>query len=162
MVVVGLEFDTRLARALQEGPEVLPADAEVLTGYLDMIAGLLADHATERHESWSSAVESEKEIADLLALEEVVAERAVSLRAETVEAVLQKLRVWRRLDSGDGACDDEDGRATVRDRLVLSVEADLTRMARAAGPGPSSPRAPATTSSSRPSSLSRQLGFSST
>ncbi|MDP5122359.1 MAG: hypothetical protein NWP84_00560 [Cyanobium sp. MAG_04] len=132
MVVVGLEFDTRLARALQEGPEVLPADAEALTGYLDMIAGLLADHATERHESWSSAVESEKEIADLLALEEVVAERAVSLRAETVEAVLQKLRVWRRLDSGDGACDDEDGRATVRDRLVLSVEADLTRMARAA------------------------------
>lgn len=132
MVGVGIEFDTRLARALQEGPEVLPGDAEALTGYLDMIAGLLADHASERQGSWSMAVEAASEVADLLALEEVVAERAISLRAENVESVLQKLRIWRRLDSDDGECDDEDGRATVRDRLVLSVEADLTRMARAA------------------------------
>ena len=132
MVVVGLEFDTRLARALQEGPEVLPPDAQVLNGYLDMIAGLLADHATERQENWSSAVETASSIADLLALEETVGERAISLRAETVESVLQKLRIWRRFNSGDGSCDDVDGRATVRDRLVLSVEADLTRIARAA------------------------------
>lgn len=132
MVEVGLEFDTRLARALQEGPEVLPADADVLTGYLDLIAGLLADHAMEHDVSWSMAVEASSSVADLLALEEIVAERAVSLRAETLEAILGKLRIWRRLDSSEESCDEEDGRAGVRDRLVLSVEADLTRLARAA------------------------------
>lgn len=130
MVSAGLEFDTRLARAMQEGPEVLPGDAGLLTGYLDMIAVLLADHAAERHDSLSDALETEAEIAGLLALEELVAERAVSLRAETIAGVLGKLRIWRRLDSGEESCDAEDGRASARDRLVLSVEADLVRMAR--------------------------------
>lgn len=131
MVCEGLEFDTRLARALHEGPEVLPADSGLLTGYLDMIAALLADHATERHESWAMALEAEAEIADLLALEEVVAERAVSLRAETIDGILGKLRLWRRLESDEESAAAEDGRASVRDRLVLSVEADLSRIARA-------------------------------
>jgi hypothetical protein len=131
MVGAGLEFDTRLARALQEGPEVLPADAGLLAGYLDMIAGLLAGHATELPENWAEALETEAEVAGLLALEELVAERAVSLRAETIAGVLGKLRVWRRLDCGEECADEEDGRASARDRLVLSVEADLVRMARA-------------------------------
>jgi hypothetical protein len=131
MVDVGMEFDTRLAQALQEGPEVLPADSEMLTGYLDMIAGLLADHAMEREESWDIALEAEASIADLIALEEIVAERAISIRAETLAAVLEKLRIWRRLESSEESCDTEDGRAGPRDRLVLSIEADLVRMARA-------------------------------
>ncbi len=68
--------------------------------------------------------------ADLLALEEVVAERAVSLRSETVDGILGKLRLWRRLESDEESIGAEDGRASVRDRLVLSVEADLSRIAR--------------------------------
>ena len=131
MTVVGLEFDTRLARALQEGPGVLPADATVLTGYLDMIAELLADHAAVWQESLAEAEESGSEIADLFALQDVVAERAISLRAESVGEVLEKLRIWRRLHSDEECRAEEDGRATPRDRLVLSVEADLARIARA-------------------------------
>ncbi len=55
------------------------------------------------------------------ALEIAVAERAIGIRGETLEMVRGKLAIWRALGPGS---DDED-MGSPRNRLILSVEADI-------------------------------------
>ena len=57
-----------------------------------------------------------------------MAERAIAMRADSLEAVRGKLAIWRALGAG---ADDSDEQSP-RNRLILSVEADLERLS--AGP----------------------------
>lgn len=122
------KLDNRLVRALREGAAVLPEDLTLLNGYLTMIDRLLAEKAVELEPSWSKACASAAEIDTLQALEATVAERAIAVAAADLGAVRAKLAIWRAL--ADGAPDDDP--STPRNRLILSVEADLERLSRKA------------------------------
>lgn len=117
-------LDDRLMRAMREGHEVLPDDLALLRGYLRLIEGLLAEKATELEPDWAQACASAVEIETLQALESVVVERAIGVRASDVSAMRVKLDIWRLLVAGD-----EDGHAgSSSHRLVLSVADDLERL----------------------------------
>jgi hypothetical protein len=117
-------LDTNLLRALREGTSALPADLGKLRGYLRMIGALLEERACELEPSWEQACAAAAEIATLQDLEISVAERAIGVRAESLEQVRAKLAIWRALASTG---EDRDLRSP-HNRLVLSIEADLERL----------------------------------
>jgi len=120
-------LDINLVRAMREGTSALPADLGKLRGYLRMIGALLEEKARELEPSWEQACASAAEITTLHNLETAVAERAIAVRSEGIEQVLTKLAIWRALAAGG---EDGDLRSP-QSRLVLSVEADLERLATA-------------------------------
>lgn len=119
-------IDYKLVRAMREGADALPADIGCLQGYMRMIEGLLEEKASELEPSWEAACAIANEIETLHALETVVAERVIAMPADTIDAVRGKLAIWRALGAG---ADDSDENSP-RNRLILSVDADLERMAR--------------------------------
>jgi hypothetical protein len=123
-MVTEQHLDINLLRAMREGTSALPADLGKLRGYLRMIAALLEEKARELEQSWEQACAAAAEISTLQDLETSVAERAISVRAESLEQVRAKLAIWRALASGG---EDGDLRSP-QSRLVLSIEADLERL----------------------------------
>jgi hypothetical protein len=123
----GIALDNRLVRALREGKGVLPADLGQLRAYLRLIAGLLAEKAEEVEADWELACVAAAELDTLQTLEVAVAERAITVRSDTLDDVRSKLEIWRALAAGDEDCDLR----APRNRLILSVEADLERLMRA-------------------------------
>ncbi len=122
----GTALDNRLVRALREGKHALPADLGQLRAYLRLIAGLLAEKACEIEADWQEACVAAAELDTLQTLEVAVAERAITVRSDTLDEVRSKLEIWRALAAGDEDCDLRDP----RNRLILSVEADLERLGR--------------------------------
>jgi hypothetical protein len=123
----GTALDDRLVRALREGKQVLPADLGQLRSYLRLIAGLLAEKSEEVEADWEQACLAAAELDTLQTLETAVAERAITVRSDTLDEVRSKLEIWRALAAGDEDCDLR----APRNRLILSVEADLERLMRA-------------------------------
>jgi hypothetical protein len=119
-----LKLDDRLTRAMRGGAAALPGDLALLRSYLRLIAGLLEEKATDLEHDWGQACAAAAEIETLQTLELAVAERAVAIRAESIETVRGKLAIWRALGPASG---DDDMRSP-RNRLILSVEADLERL----------------------------------
>ena len=122
----GTALDNRLVRAMREGKTVLPADLGQLRAYLRLIAGLLAEKAEEVEADWDLACLAAAELDTLQTLETAVAERAITVRSNTLDEVRSKLEIWRAISAGDEDCDLREP----RNRLILSVEADLERLAR--------------------------------
>ena len=120
----GSKLDYRLVAAMRQGTDALPDDVGQLRGYMRMIGTLLAEKAAELEPSWEQACAAAAEIETLQNLEVAVAERAVAIRAESLETVRGKLAIWRTLAPG---AEDED-MVSPRNRLVLSVEADIDRL----------------------------------
>ena len=120
-------MDMRLLRALEEGPEALPSDLRRLASYLQLIEDLLAEKAREYHPTWEMTVIAGAEQADLHALQESIAERAIDVHAGDTETVLAKLAIWRALEGLELDCEDGLPAGPLRDRLVHSIEADLQR-----------------------------------
>ncbi len=120
---VSAKLDDRLLRALSGDAAALPGDIASLTGYLRLIQDLLGERAVEHEPSWALACASAAEIETLQALETTVVERAIGLRVGDLDGVLTKLAIWRQLG--------EDSECRLRDRLILSLEDDLRRLARA-------------------------------
>ena len=81
------KLDTQLVRALREGSTALPNDLGRLRSYLGIIEALLAEKASELEPSWDQACAAAAEIATLQNLEASVAERAIAIRADSLEAV---------------------------------------------------------------------------
>jgi hypothetical protein len=129
-MMVAQILDNRLARALCEGAEVLPDDLAQLAQYLRLIDGLLAEKAMEHEAALAQVDESAAEIECLQVLEATVAERAISNRAGGLEEILAKLEIWRALAAGAEPSGEHGDRGSQRDRLVLSVEADIVKLAR--------------------------------
>jgi hypothetical protein len=121
-------LDHALVRALHGGPAALPECPRRLAGYLETIEHLLTEKARENAPTWDEACVAASEVETLLALERAVAERVIGLRGDTIGTVIGKLMVWRALRPA-GA--DDTAMLSLRDRLVLSLEADLIRLARA-------------------------------
>ena len=109
---------------MRDGADALPGDITSLRGYLRMIEALLEEKAAELEPSWEQACAVAAEIETLQALEVAVAERAIAMRADSLEMMRGKLAIWRAL-APDG--DDGDMRSP-RNRLILSVENDLEHM----------------------------------
>lgn len=126
MVESGQKLDYRLVRALREGTDALPGDIGKLRGYLRMIGSLLEEKAQEMEPSWEQVCASAAEIETLQALELAVAERAIALRADSIEAVRGKLAIWHAL----GPDADESNVSSPRHRLIVSVDQDLERLSR--------------------------------
>lgn len=124
MTVTERYLDINLVRALRTGTAALPADLAKLRGYLRMIGSLLEEKARELEPSWEQACAAAAEIATLQDLETSVAERAISVRATSLDDVRAKLAIWRALA---GSSEDGDLRSPLS-RLILSIEADLERM----------------------------------
>lgn len=122
-------LDNRLILAIRQGAGALPADLGRLHGYLRLIESLLAEKAGELEASLEAADAAAAEIETLQRLEATVAERAIAVRAEDLAAVREKLAIWRALSPG---IEDAD-LGSPRNRLVLSVEADLERLAEGHG-----------------------------
>ena len=120
----GSRLDYRLVRALRQGTDALPDDIAELRGYMRMIGTLLAEKAAELEPSWEQACAAAAEIETLQDLETSVAERAIAIRAESLATVRGKLAIWRAL----GPASDDDDMRSPRNRLILSVEADLERL----------------------------------
>ncbi len=120
------KLEEGLVDALRAGAGVLPGDLGVLADCLRTIGILLAEKAMELEPSWDEALAVAAEIETLFDLETAVAERAIATPAASLAEVLAKLAIWKALsdNTGDGGPD------TVRDRLVLSVAADLERLGR--------------------------------
>lgn len=118
-------LDYRLVHAMRQGVDALPADLERLRSYIRLIDTLLVEKAGEMEASLEAADEAASEIETLLNLEAAVTERAIGILARDLPAVLDKLAIWRTLSPGDA----ETGLSSPRNRLVLSVEADLERLA---------------------------------
>ena len=125
MVKTEPKIDYLLVRALRDGSQALPGDLRALRGYLAMIGTLLEEKATELEPSWEQACAVAAEIETLQALELAVAERAIALPADSIEAVRNKLAIWQALEP-----DADDSAESPRSRLIRSVEADLERMSR--------------------------------
>lgn len=121
---ISSKLDYRLVRALRQGTDALPDDIAQLRCYMRMIGTLLAEKAAELEPSWEQACAAAAEIETLQNLEAAVAERAIAIRAESLETVRGKLAIWRALGPGS---EDDDMRSP-RNRLILSVEADLERL----------------------------------
>jgi hypothetical protein len=127
MMSSGTTLDNRLVRALREGAEALPGDLGQLRAYLRLIETLLAEKAAELEPSWDQACAAAAEITTLQTLEATVAERAIAVPAGSLAEVRAKLAIWRALAPG---AEDGDMRSP-RNRLILSVEADIERLSRA-------------------------------
>ncbi len=122
---MNLDLDYRLVRAIREGTDALPDDVGQLVRYLRLIESLLAEKASEIEPTWELACAAATEVETLHALEAAVAERVIAIEADGLEAIRGKLAIWRALADGD-----EDGDpASLRNRLILSVAADLERLA---------------------------------
>ena len=121
------KLDYRLVRALREGTDVLPGDIGELRAYLRMIASLLEEKAHELEPAWDLTCAAAAEIETLLTLERTVAERAIAIRATSIDMVRGKLAIWRTLGPDSEDCDID----SPRNRLILSVDEDLARLARA-------------------------------
>jgi hypothetical protein len=119
-------LDDRLVRALRDGALALPGELTTLRRYLETIDRLLGEKAAELEPTWAQALASAAEIETLQALEGAVAERAITVEAEDIGAVQAKIAIWKALAAGapDGDL------ASPRNRLILSVERDLDRIAR--------------------------------
>ena len=128
MVTTEPKIDYRLVRALREGSQALPGDIRALRGYVAMIGTLLEEKATELEPSWEQACAVAAEVETLQALELAVAERAIALAADSLEAVRSKLAIWEALGP-----DADEQAESARNRLVRSVMADLERLGRGAG-----------------------------
>lgn len=124
MTVTEQYLDINLVRALRTGTSALPEDLAKLRGYLRMIGSLLEEKARELEPSWELACAAAAEIVTLQDLESAVAERAISVRAGSIDDVRAKLAIWRALAAGS---EDGDLRSPMN-RLVLSIEADLERL----------------------------------
>jgi hypothetical protein len=120
-------LDNGLVRALRGGHAALPECPRRLAGYLRTIERLLAEKAREHEPNWDEACAAAKEIETLQALATAVAERVIALRGQDLPAVLAKLALWRDLAP---AGEDDACARDLRDRLILSVEADLVRLDR--------------------------------
>jgi hypothetical protein len=120
------KLDIGLVRAMREGTSALPGDLGRLREYLRTIEVLLAEKAGELEPSWEQACAAAAEIVALNQLEATVAERAIAVRAEDLKDVRAKLAIWRALAAG---AEDGDMRSP-RNRLILSIEADLERLGR--------------------------------
>jgi hypothetical protein len=129
MVMMKTGLDYRLLKAIRGGAEALPDDIGCLRGYLRTIETLLADKAGELEPSWDQACAVAAEIETLQALETTVAERAIAIRAETLETVRGKLAIWRVLSPGT----EDESAESPRNRLVASVVRDIDRLLGRAG-----------------------------
>lgn len=118
------KVDVQLMRALKEGAGALPGDLDRLLGYMSLIGGLLEEKANDLEPSWDAACAAAAEIETLQVLESTVAERAILTAADTLRAVRSKLAIWKALTLGA----DEEADAP-RNRLILSIEDDLQRLA---------------------------------
>jgi hypothetical protein len=118
------KLDYRLVRALREGTDVLPGDIGELRGYLRMIGSLLEEKASELEPAWDLTCAAAAEIETLLTLERTVAERAIAVRATSIEMVRGKLAIWRALGPDSEDCDMD----SPRNRLILSIDEDLARL----------------------------------
>jgi hypothetical protein len=127
MVDTEQKLDYRLVRALREGIEVLPGDIAQLRRYLRMIEALLQEKASEVEPAWDLTCAAAAEIETLLTLEQTVAERAIAVQATSIEGVRGKLAIWRALEADSEDCD----MSSARNRLILSIDEDLARIARA-------------------------------
>ncbi|HVL20788.1 MAG TPA: hypothetical protein VM422_07415 [Amaricoccus sp.] len=114
----------QLIRAIREGAAALPGDLDRLCAYMSLIGRLLEEKANELEPSWEAACAMAKEIETLQLLESAVAERAVGTAADTLAAVRSKLAIWKALSEGS-----EEEPRTPRNRLILSIEDDLQRLA---------------------------------
>ena len=128
MVTTEPKIDYLLVRALRDGSQALPGDIRALRGCLTMIGTLLEEKATELEPSWEQACAVAAEIETLQALELAVAERAIALPADSIEAVRGKLAIWQALGP-----DADERPESPRSRLIRSVQADLERLSRDAG-----------------------------
>lgn len=120
-------LDNALVRAMRGGHAALPECPHRLAGYLRTIERLLAEKAREHEPNWDEACAAAKEVETLQTLATAVAERVIAMRGQDLPAVLAKLALWR--DLAPAGEDDACARA-LRDRLVLSVEADIARLTR--------------------------------
>jgi len=123
------KLDYRLVRALREGTDALPGDIGALLGYLRMIGSLLAEKASELEPAWDLTCAAAAEIETLLTLERTVAERAIAVRATSIDMVRGKLAIWRALGPDSEDCDMD----SPRNRLILSIDEDLARLGPAGG-----------------------------
>lgn len=128
--MVDIFMKSPLTRALNEGVRALPEDLGQLVEYLRFIEDLLREKAQEHEPNWDLVEASGAEIETLQRLEATVVDQAVLLRADTLEAVLLKFEIWRGLGQAGEGADGDGGKASPRDRLMLSAEADLVRLAR--------------------------------
>lgn len=120
------KLDEGLVGALRAGPDVLPNDLSALAECLRTIAILLAEKAGELEPSWSEARAVAAEVETLLDLEAAVAARAAAIPAATIDDVRTKLAIWKALVAGsEGEAGDPAGVG-----MILSIEADLDRLAR--------------------------------
>ena len=129
MTVTERHLDISLLRAMREGTSALPPDLGKLRGYLRMIGALLEEKARELEPSWEQACAAAAEIATLQDLEASVAERAIAVRADRLDHVRSKLAIWRALAAGS----DDGDLCSPRNRLILSIEADLERLGNCPG-----------------------------
>ena len=118
------KFDNGILAVLQAGGGALPADLGLLSDCLQTLGILLGEKAVELEPSWSDALVDAAEIETLLALEVAVAERAIGIPAASLGDLRAKVAIWRALD--EGGADAEPG--APRERLLLSIEADLARL----------------------------------
>lgn len=125
MVKTEPKIDYLLVRALSDGSQALPGDIGALRGYLAMIETLLEEKATELEPSWEQACAVAAEIETLQALEMAVAERAIAVPADNIEAIRGKLALWQVLTP-----DTDEPADSKRTRLIRSIEADLERLSR--------------------------------
>ncbi len=90
-----------------------------------MIETLLEEKATELEPSWEQACAMAAEIETLQALELAVAERAISIPADSIDAIRNKLAIFQDLGA-----DADDLPQSPRNRLIQSVQSDLERLSR--------------------------------
>ncbi len=107
------KLDYRLVHAIRGGAEALPNDITCLRGYLRMIEALLAEKAAELEPSWEQVCAVAAEIETLQSLEVAVAERAIAIRADSLETVRGKLAIWRALAPGA----EDENMTSPRNRL---------------------------------------------
>lgn len=107
------------------GASALPDDLDRLRGYMRMIGALLEEKAQEIEPSWGLACLAAREIETLQGLGTAVVERATAVRARSLDEVRAKLAIWRAY----AASNDEADLRSPQSRLVLSVDADLERLA---------------------------------
>jgi hypothetical protein len=113
-----------LATALRSGAGELPSELGALGDCLHTVGLLLAEKAGELEPSWSEALAAAAEIETLLELERAVAERATTLQARSLDEVRTKIGIWKTLTAGES----DAGPGLHRDRLILSIEADIDRL----------------------------------
>lgn len=118
------KLDVQLVRAIREGVGALPADLERLRSYVTLIEHLLEEKARELEPSWEAACDTAAEIETLHALEDTVTERAIGIEASTLTGIRAKLAIWKVL-----VLHAEDELDALRNQLILSIGADLDRMA---------------------------------